>query len=330
MKKFISEKIAQRLGHEPTEGQREMMEKLAEFIVSPENDTLFLLKGYAGTGKTSSISALVQVLEELKIRFVLLAPTGRAAKVLSGFSGKPASTIHKKIYRQQSLAGGETRFALDRNLNRNTLFIVDEASMISNLPQENGFFGSGYLLSDLIEYVMGGLGCKLILSGDTAQLPPVGLDLSPALEPGELKLFDLEVVAVELKEVVRQSLDSGILANATVLRNRIREESPTGFWEIMTHGRPDVVRIGGDQLIEEISQCYDRLGMEQTMIVTRSNKRANLFNEGIRRTILYKEEQVTRGDLVMVVRNTYYWSNQCNELEFIANGDIAEVVRIRK
>ena len=330
MKKFISDLILVKLGHEPTPGQKEMIDSLAEFVTNSESDRLFLLKGYAGTGKTSAISALVKVLDELKIKFVLLAPTGRAAKVLSNQSGKPASTIHKKIYRQQATADGTSKFSLDRNLARNTVFIVDEASMISNMPQDHSVFGSGYLLSDLIEYVTSGVYCKLIISGDTAQLPPVGLQVSPALEKEELSLFGMEVIEKELKEVVRQSLDSGILLNATAIRNRILEDSPTGFWHLKMNKIQDVVQLGGDQLIEEISNCYNRIGMEETIVITRSNKRANLFNEGIRRTILYQEDQISKGDLLMIVKNNYHWSKPLEELDFIANGDIAEIIRIKK
>jgi exodeoxyribonuclease V len=330
MIKFISDLILQKLGHEPTNGQKEMIGQLALFVASPEADTIFLLKGYAGTGKTATISALVKVLDELNIRFVLLAPTGRAAKVLSKQSGKPASTIHKKIYRQQSAADGFSKFLLDRNIHKNSIFIVDEASMISNLPQDQSVFGSGYLLSDLIEYVMKGSNCKLIISGDTAQLPPVGLAISPALEKEELALFGLKVSTMELRDVVRQSEESGILKNATSIRNRILEESPSGFWPIRMNGFPDLIRLGGEELIEEISNCFNRFGMEDTIVITRSNKRANLFNEGIRKSILYQEDQIMKGDLLMVVKNNYHWSKQLEELDFIANGDIAEILRIRK
>jgi len=322
--------ILQKLGHEPTFGQLETIESLAEFVVSPDSDKLFLLKGYAGTGKTATISALVKVLDELKIKFVLLAPTGRAAKVLSRQSGKPASTIHKRIYRQMTVADGSGKFSLDRNMMRNALFVVDEASMISNLPQEFNVFGSGYLLSDLVEYVTSGFNCKIIISGDTAQLPPVGLSVSPALDRDELTLFGLEVIAKELREVVRQSADSGILDNATAIRNRILEESPTGFWPLKLNGYQDVIRIGGAELIEELSNSYNKTGMEESIVITRSNKRANIFNEGIRRTILYQEDKITKGDLLMIVKNNYHWSKQLEEIDFIANGDIAEILRIKK
>jgi exodeoxyribonuclease-5 len=330
MKNFISSLILQKLGHIPTNGQKEMIDKLAGFVSAPCADTLFLLKGYAGTGKTSTISALVKVLDELKIKFVLLAPTGRAAKVLSKQSGKTASTIHKKIYRQQSATDGSSKCSLDRNMNKNCIFVVDEASMISNLPQDHSVFGSGFLLSDLIEYVISGFNCKLIISGDTAQLPPVGLTMSPALEKDELALFGLDVISMELKEVVRQSEDSGIFENATNIRNRIHEELPNGFWPIRMAGFTDVIQLAGDQLINEISNSYNRMGMEETIVITRSNKRANQFNEGIRKTILYQEDQIMKGDLLMIVKNNYHWSKQLEELDFIANGDIAEIIRIRK
>ncbi len=330
MKNFVAQLIMQKLGHEPTIGQKEMIDKLSDFVSSPDSDSIFLLKGYAGTGKTSAISALVKVLDELKIKFVLLAPTGRAAKVLTKQSGKSASTIHKKIYRQQSGADGSSKFSLDRNMSKSTIFVVDEASMISNLPQNQSVFGSGYLLSDLIEYINSGFNCKLIVSGDTAQLPPVGLSMSPALESDELSLFGKEVISMELREVVRQSKGSGILENATYIRNRILKETPTGFWPIKMKGFEDVIQLGGDQLIDEISNCYSRVGMEETIVITRSNKRANLFNEGIRKTILYQEDQIMKGDLLMIVKNNYHWSKQLEVLEFIANGDIAEIVRIQK
>jgi exodeoxyribonuclease V len=332
MQSFIAGLITQKLGHNPTPGQKEMIDCLATYIADPGSvsETLFLLKGYAGTGKTSTISALVRVLDELKIKFVLLAPTGRAAKVLSKQSGKLASTIHKKIYRQQSGPDGSAKFSLDRNLSKNAIFIVDEASMISNLPQDQNIFGSGYLLSDLISYITGGFKCKLIIAGDTAQLPPVGLTMSPALEETELNLFGMDVISMELTEVVRQSVNSGILENATFIRNLIPGKPANGFWTIKTKGFQDVIQLGGEQLIEEISNCYRKIGMQDTIVITRSNKRANQFNQGIRRTILYQEEQLMRGDLLMIVKNNYHWSAQHEDLDFIANGDIAEIIRIKK
>jgi len=330
LKKYISNLIIEEIKFDPTDCQREMADKAAEFITLDNPNVVFLLKGYAGTGKTTALSALVRVLDTLKMKTVLFAPTGRASKVLSRYAGKPATTIHKKIYRQQSSSDGYGKFALDRNLHTNTIFFVDEASMISNLTQEQVFFGSGNLLSDLVEYVMSGENCRLVIAGDTAQLPPVGFSVSPALEEEELKYFDLEVIKCELTEVVRQALKSGILENATIIRNLLANEQPAGYWKINISGFKDIVRIGGADLIEEISNCYSRYGIDETIVVTRSNKRANKFNEGIRRAVLYREEQISTGDLVMIVKNNYYWTKQSEEFDFIANGDIAEVIRIRK
>ncbi len=329
LKSYISKQIIEEIKFAPTDCQTEMADKVAEFITLDHNHLVFLLKGYAGTGKTTALSALVRVLDHLKMKAVLLAPTGRASKVLSRYSGKQATTIHKKIYRQQS-ANGYGKFSLDRNLHKNTIFIIDEASMISNHPQDNIIFGSGYLLSDVIEYVMSGENCRLILTGDTAQLPPVGFSVSPALEEEELKYFDLEVIKCELTEVVRQASKSGILENATMIRNLLTNEHFEGYWKIKTEGYKDILRIGGADLIEDISSCYHKFGIDETIVVTRSNKRANKFNEGIRRAVLYREEQISTGDLVMSVKNNYYWAKQSEELGFIANGDIAEVVKIRK
>ncbi|WP_025865909.1 ATP-dependent DNA helicase [Prolixibacter bellariivorans] len=330
LKNHVKNSIYEVLGFEPTESQRKMIDLLSGYITSPHADLVFLLKGYAGTGKTSVVSALVKVLGGMKIRTVLLAPTGRAAKVLSHYAHTTALTIHKKIYRQQSTTDGTGRFLLDRNLHKDTVFIVDEASMISNLGQENSIFGSGHLLDDLVEYVYSGKNCRLILVGDVAQLPPVGLDMSPALYSQELEYYNLEVLMSELSDVVRQEADSGILHNATKIRNQLDQDDEYGFWSIETEGFDDIIRLSGDELIEEISSCYGKYGMEETMIVTRSNKRANKFNEGIRRTVLYREEELSTGDLLMVVKNNYYWAKEIEELDFIANGDIAEIIRIRK
>jgi exodeoxyribonuclease V len=332
LKSFIANQILKEIGFEPTDCQREMAVKLADYISSNREGQVFLLKGYAGTGKTTSISALVKVLDDLKITAILLAPTGRASKVLSQYSGKQASTIHKKIYRQKSGSDFNSRFLLDRNLNRNTVFIVDEASMISDVSQELSVFGSGHLLSDLIEYVLSGDNCKLIISGDTAQLPPVGLNISPALDEEELKYFNLEVISCEMTEVVRQLENSGILVNATNLRKLLSNEGFKGYWKILNSGFKDIIRLSGTDLIDEISNCYNKFGIDETIIITRSNKRANKFNEGIRKNILYREDQISTGDLLMVVKNNYYWTKQLEseEFNFIANGDIAKVIKIRK
>jgi exodeoxyribonuclease-5 len=332
LKSYISDQILKEFGFEPTTCQKEMTVKLSAFITSGMQNQVFLLKGYAGTGKTTAISALVKVLDNMKIQTVLLAPTGRASKVLSQYCGKPASTIHKKIYRQQSGSDYNARFLLDRNLYRNAVFIVDEASMISNISQELSVFGSGHLLSDLIEYVLSGDNCKLIISGDAAQLPPVGLNISPALDTEELKYFDLDVISCEMTEVVRQSEKSGILFNASHLRNLLALEEFKGFWKISVSGFKDIIRLPGSDLTEEISNCYNKFGIDETIIITRSNKRANKFNEGIRRTILYREDQISTGDLIMVVKNNYFWTKhlESEEFNFIANGDIAKVLKIRK
>ncbi|TKG95845.1 DUF2075 domain-containing protein [Puteibacter caeruleilacunae] len=331
IKNHLRDLILDELEFEPTQGQLSLIEKLGDFIFSDNPDSIFLLKGYAGTGKTTMISAFVKTLKKLKQRSVLLAPTGRAAKVLSQYSDTPAHTIHKRIYRQKSSSDGMGHFSLDRNLYKNTLFIVDEASMISNESLERNSFGSGRLLDDLMEYVYTGENCRLILIGDTAQLPPVGLTISPALDATELEYYDKEVFQCELTDVIRQAHESGILWNATTIREQISEgDFYPGYFPIELEGYDDIVKLSGADLIEEISQCYDWDGIGETMIVTRSNKRANKFNEGIRSTILYKDAEITRGDRLMVVKNNYFWLGENEKVDFIANGDIAEIVSIGK
>lgn len=331
LKKHIADQLLQNFGFPPTAGQELLAGKLAEFVADNSVESVFLLKGYAGTGKTSMLNALVKTLSAFKFQTVLLAPTGRAAKVLSSYTGKNAYTIHKRIYRQQSSADGMGRFVLDKNLGKDCFFIVDEASMISNSSPEGSLFGSGRLLDDLYEYVYTGQNCRLILVGDTAQLPPVGMDISPALDPRELELYGLEVIDHELTDVVRQEQDSGILHNATNLREMITEDFlDPSYFPIETAGFADISRIGGADLIEQISNCYDRFGEQQTMVITRSNKRANKFNQGIRSTILYKDSEITVGDLLMVVKNNYFWLGEDEKVDFIANGDIVEIKAIRK
>ena len=263
-------------------------------------------------------------------RYYPKAPTGRAAKVLSGYTGNPAYTIHKKIYRQRSSSDGMGRFELDKNLHKNSWFIVDEASMISNETAESSVFGSGRLLDDLLEYVYSGDNCRLVLVGDTAQLPPVGLSISPALDRASLEEYGFSVKMIELTEVVRQAEGSGILMNATRLRRRVSDEDKPGFFPVELAGFSDIERISGAELIESVSTSYDKFGLFDTIVVTRSNKRANLFNKGIRGSILYKENEIERGDLLMVVKNNYFWGKEHPGFEFIANGDIAEVVSIGK
>jgi len=331
IKKHIQSEILKNLGKTPTSGQIELASKLSDFVADSGFDSVFVLKGYAGTGKTTMLRSLVKTFTAFKFRSVLLAPTGRAAKVLSGYTGQNAYTIHKSIYRQQSSSDGMGRFVLDKNLFKDAFFIVDEASMVSNSLGESSIFGSGRLLEDLIEYVYSGTNCRLILVGDTAQLPPVGLDISPALSKDELYAYDREVFEYELTEVVRQNQNSGILYNATFIRNLISDGYyDSGYFHLDCLSFSDVRRIGGADLIEEIATCYDRLGMFETIVVTRSNKRANKFNEGIRSTILYKESDISVGDLLMVVKNNYFWIQENEQMDFIANGDIAEIVSIYK
>ena len=331
IKNHIQSEILRYLGKSPTKGQEELSLKFADFVTEPDPDSVFILKGYAGTGKTTMLSSLVKTFAKFNLRSVLLAPTGRAAKVLSGYTGQNAYTIHKSIYRQQSSTDGFGRFVLNKNLLKDTFFIVDEASMVPNSNAESSIFGSGRLLEDLIEYVYSGTNCRLILVGDTAQLPPVGLDVSPALSKNELDSYDRNVFELELTEVVRQDQNSGILFNATLIRNLITGEyfSP-GYFRLKCETFNDIRRIGGADLIEEISTCYGRYGLFETIVVTRSNKRANKFNEGIRSTILYKEADISVGDLMMVVKNNYFWLEENEKIDFIANGDIAEIVSIYK
>jgi exodeoxyribonuclease-5 len=329
LENHIAGLLGENLGHEPTPAQVKFIEIMAGFIAPGNEMDILLLNGFAGTGKTTLVRSLVRTLDKFKQQYVLLAPTGRAAKVLAAYTGKPAYTVHKKIYRQKSAKDGLGFFVLDRNLMANTLFIVDEASMIANQESNKSMFGSGRLLDDLVEFVYSKAGCKLLLIGDTAQLPPVGLDISPALDPSVMEQYDLRVKSVFLDDVVRQSLDSGILMNANMLRKGV-EKKNTAWPKFQTSGFPDIFRIYGSELIEGISDSFDRVNMANTIVVTRSNKRANLYNEGIRSKILWKEEEITEGDMLMVVRNNYFWAQEEPELDFIANGDIAEIVDIQE
>jgi exodeoxyribonuclease-5 len=328
IKNHLKALLQKNLPFEPTSCQASLIEGLSEFISSEEQDEIMLVKGYAGTGKTTMINSLTKTLQSLKIRIVLMAPTGRAAKVMAGYTGLPAFTIHKRIYRQQSSADGMGKFVLDKNLFKNTWFIVDEASMISNESSNGSAFGSGRLLDDLLEFVYSGENCRLVLVGDTAQLPPVGLAISPALEAETLKYYGFGVKEFELKEVVRQAADSGILSCATQIRQTIEKGESSGFIQFDIENFDDVERISGEDLIERINSAYEKNGLFDTTVVTRSNKRANLFNKGIRGSILYKENEIEKGDLLMVVKNNYHWIDEDAELDFIANGDIAEIQTI--
>ncbi len=328
IKNHVKSLLEQNLQFNPTGCQQQLINGISEFLASDIQDTILLMKGFAGTGKTSMINVLTRTLTSLKIKVVLLAPTGRAAKVMAGYTSMPAFTVHKKIYRQKSTADGTGHFVLDKNLHKNTWFFIDEASMISNAGSDNSIFGSGHLLNDLLEYVYSGTNCRLLLSGDTAQLPPVGLSISPALEAFRLREHGFDVKEYTLTEVVRQSAGSGILSCATQIRKYIDEENSSGFLVFHPEHFTDVVKISGEDLIEQISSCYDRYGLYETTIITRSNKRANLYNKGIRGSILFRENEIERGDLLMVVKNNYYWANEDSGMDFIANGEMAEVVSI--
>lgn len=331
LKLHLYDRLISNLPFEPTSGQNNLAQALAKFVTESAEDDIFLLKGYAGTGKTSLIAAFVATLDEFKIKSMLLAPTGRAAKVLSSYSQRSAYTIHKKIYRQQSTTDVESRFSLDKNLHKDTIFLVDEASMLANNSSDGSLFGTGRLLDDLYRYVSMGNNCRLILIGDTAQLPPVGMSVSPALDVHELQVYGGNVEEVELTQVVRQDKASGILFNATAIRERIAQEYFFGgYFPIALQKFKDIERLSGGELIETISQCYDRLGEQGAIVVTRSNKRANKFNQGIRSTILYREEQITNGDLIMIVKNNYFWLADNEKVDFIANGDTAQIVRINR
>jgi len=330
LNKFFLEQIKKNFPFEPTEEQYKALEKWSDFLFSQNSDSLFLLKGYAGTGKSSLVGAVVKTLNELKQKSVLLAPTGRAAKVFSTYSGQNAYTIHKKIYRQKEFSNEPAGFVLADNLHKRTLFIVDEASMIPNGGLDYSFFGSGRLLDDLIHYVYSGEGCRLVLLGDSAQLPPVSQPESPALEIPVLQGYGLEVHSMILTEVVRQAKTSGILTNATSLRKKLETNQTEIFPRLSVKKNADVQVVNGEDLHETIQDAYHRDGLEETIVITRSNKRANGFNNAIRNRILYREEELTTGDMLMVVKNNYHWAKDETSMDFIANGDLMEILRVRK
>lgn len=329
---LISERIRRHFPLPPTVQQERAFEELGHFFSHFGTASCFVLRGYAGTGKTTLISTIVRVLPGLGLRSVLLAPTGRAAKVMGRYAQRQAYTIHKKIYRKKVAVAMDTTFGLAPNPHKNTLFIVDEASMIAN---ERSFYGSKGLLDDLMEYIQSGEQCSVIFVGDTAQLPPVGVTQSPALDPKYLEAaYGLSVFGVEMTDVVRQEAYSGILANATSIRQQIRHAADTDtsvqFPQLRTAGYPDVFRMTGQRLIDGLNYAYDTYGMDNCLVICRSNKNANLYNQHIRNTILYREEELTGGDYVMVVRNNYYWLALETERDgFIANGDTAQVRRVR-
>ncbi len=351
IKNFLKEQILLNFTFKPTSSQEEVLDSLCDFILSPNNDEAFVLRGFAGTGKTSLIGALVKTMEQLQRQCVLMAPTGRAAKVFSLYANHPAFTIHKRIYRQKSI-DKDSIFSLNYNMLANVLFIVDEASMISNEGLSGSIYGTGRLLDDLIHFVYGGRGCRLILMGDTAQLPPVGEEESPALQDEMISGYGLDVRLHTMREVVRQQGESGILWNATHLRQLIENEEYFDLPKIRFAGFNDVRNVPGSELIEAINDSYSHCGLDDTMVVCRSNKRAYIYNNGIRNQILGREEELSTGDLLMIAKNNYYWmegelgirneeplarrsqseipnSSLLTPNSFIANGDIAIVERVR-
>lgn len=329
IKNHLVQQIKENFPYQPTLEQEKVIKSLSDFLFLPKNETVFLLKGYAGTGKTSLFSALVKTLDQLQQKCVLLAPTGRAAKVFASYAGHPAYTIHKKIYRQQTVAADMGSFSLNDNLAKHTLFIVDEASMISNLGLTGSAFGTGCLLDDLINFVYSGEGCRLMLMGDTAQLPPVGEELSPALFADALRGYGLQVFEETLTQVVRQGQESGILWNATVLRQLITLGDTFSLPKIKIEGFADIKVLPGNELIAQLEECYQRDGEDETIVVCRSNKRANIYNNGIRSQILWRESELEGGDRLMVAKNNYFWTQHHSQIDFIANGEMAVVRRLR-
>ena len=329
LQNFIIDRIRAEIPFEPNAEKDGLFTALGAFIISRDPRKAFILRGYAGTGKTSVMSAVIRALKKLNQPCILLAPTGRAAKVLSRYSGEQAYTIHKQIYRQNQL--GVEAFSLSDNLHRNTLFIVDEASMLS-ANRDNTTFGSGCLLDDLVRYVYNEKGCSLLLLGDDAQLPPVGSTASPALDAEYMQhSYQLSVVCYQLTQVARQALDSGILSEATRIRERItkvRQWSRIDSTQPVHSNNRDIIRLKGEEVIESLENSWREVGPEETLIIARSNKMTNLYNGGVRARVLYKEEDLSNGDRIMVTKNNYFWAKEYKDLEFIANGDMFEIQRL--
>jgi exodeoxyribonuclease-5 len=314
----------------PTDNQAAAIRLLSNFLILGKQDSIFLLKGYAGTGKTSLVGALVKTLSALNAKTVLLAPTGRAAKVFSLYADHKALTIHRKIYRQKAFSNEPAGFLPAENKHRDTVFIVDEASMIANRTADSIIFGSGCLLDDLIKYVYSGENCRLVIMGDEAQLPPVMLTESPALKKNTLAAYNLDVTEMELTQIVRQEKDSGILYNATALRNALRKKKVDIFPKLNLRIGADIVQTSGADFIEEISSAYYRDGVDETMIIVRSNKRANRYNNGVRNLVFYYEEELSSGDRLMITRNNYSQSAGNPDMEFFANGEIIHIIKVKK
>ena len=321
-------RIVQTLGLPPTPEQAQALDVFAQFMTDRSDQVVMILRGSAGTGKTTLASAVVKAMVALKQKLLLLAPTGRAAKVFSLHAGHAAYTIHRRIYRQKS-AGDLSSFNLNDNLNRDTLFLVDEASMISNLGLGEAAFGSGCLLDDLMQFVYSGQNCRLLMIGDKAQLPPVGEEESPALSADVLRGYGMRVYETDLNQVLRQNQASGILWNATQIRQMITHDSMTQLPKIRFSGFTDIQMVPGGELIDALSTSYSRMGTDETIVITRSNKRANIYNQGIRNQVLDREEELCRGDQLMIVKNNYFWTEGSKEIPFLANGDIAVVQRVR-
>ena len=321
-------RILQTLGLTPTPEQDHALDVFAAFMMDRDDHVVMILRGSAGTGKTTLAGAIVKAMTVLKQKMILLAPTGRAAKVFSLNAGHAAYTIHRRIYRQKS-AGDLSSFNLNDNLNRDTLFIIDEASMIANQGYGESAFGSGCLLDDLMQFVYSGQNCRMLLVGDNAQLPPVGEDESPALMADVLHCYGMRVYECDLNQVLRQSEASGILWNATMIRQMITHEEMTQLPRIRFQGFADIQEVPGGELIEALADSYSKVGLDDTMVITRSNKRANIYNQGIRNMVLDREDELCRGDQLMIVKNNYFWTEGSKEIPFLANGDIAVVQRVR-
>ena len=343
-------RILQTLGFTPTAEQEHAIDVFTMFMTDRNEHVVMILRGSAGTGKTTLAGAIVQAMERLKQKLILLAPTGRAAKVFSLNARHAAYTIHRRIYRQRiqvgefvsgmKSAGGLSAFSINDNLNRDTLFMIDEASMIANQGYGESAFGSGCLLDDLVQFVYNGLNCRMVLVGDKVQLPPVGEDESPALVADVLRCYGMKVYECDLNQVLRQRQQvmgeqSGILWNATMIRQMVTHDEMTQLPRIRFQGFADIQVVPGDELIESLASSYGRVGMDETIVITRSNKRANIYNQGIRNTVLDREEELCRGDQLMIVKNDYYWMEQIpsspdeQKLPFIANGDVAVVQRVK-
>lgn len=340
----LTYRIRNAFGFAPTAEQEHAIEVFTRFMTDRHEQSLMILRGSAGTGKTTLAAALVRALCSLQQKIVLLAPTGRAAKVFSLYAGHPAYTIHRRIYRQKSVEGA---FNLNYNTAQDTLFIVDEASMVANATTVGDTpFANGQLLDDLIQFVFNGRNCRLMLIGDTAQLPPVGEEKSPALQTDIMRSYGLHVHQCDLNEVLRQSQESGILWNATMIRQLITHDGPMQMPVVRFEGFSDIRRMPGDELIESLASSYSHVGTDETMVITRSNKRANIYNQGIRNMVLGREEELCTGDLLMIVKNNYYWTanddsapkkphpdattaNDDSAPTFLANGDRAIVRRVR-